>query len=77
MLQYFCLRKPKVSVSQILRRYPTKESRVRKFFCCLIWIKESCVRKYEGLARSKILGISQTNFTGRHTKTTCIADLGT
>ena len=33
--------------------------RVRKFFHCLIWIKEPCVQKFEGLARSEILWISQ------------------
>ena len=49
-------------MSQILRRYLTKKGRVRKFFYCLIWIKEPCVRKFEGLARSKILGISQTTW---------------
>ena len=31
-----------------------------KIFLLFIWIKESCVRKFEGLARSKLLGISQT-----------------
>ena len=31
-----------------------------KIFLLLIWIKEPCVRKFEGLARSKLLGISQT-----------------
>ena len=31
-----------------------------KIFCCLIWIKEPCIRKFGGLARSKLLGISQT-----------------
>ena len=36
-----------------------ERGRVRKFFYCLIWIKESCVRKFKELARSKILGISQ------------------
>ena len=56
----FSLRKPKVSALQILRRYLTIEGRVRKFFCNLIWIKEPCVRKFEGLAVPKILGISQT-----------------
>ena len=34
-----------------------------KLFCCLIWIKEPCVRKFEGLTRSKILGILQTKLT--------------
>ena len=59
-LDKIILRKPKVFASQILRLYLTKEGRVRKIFYCLIWIKEPCVRKFEGLARSKILGISQT-----------------
>ena len=31
-----------------------------KIFPLFIWIKEPCVRKFEGLARSKLLGISQT-----------------
>ena len=56
----FSLRKPKVFVSQILRHYLTKEGRFRKLFHCLIRIKEPCVRKYEGLTRSKVLGILQT-----------------
>ena len=29
-------------------------------FLLFIWIKELCIRKFEGLARSKLLGISQT-----------------
>ena len=59
-VQWFSQRKPKVFVLQILRQYLTKEGRVRKLFYCLIRIKEPCVRKYEGLTRSKILGILQT-----------------
>ena len=55
----YSLRKPKVFVLHILRRHLTKEGRVRNFFYCLIWIKEPCVQKFEGFARSKILGISQ------------------
>ena len=43
-------------MSQILRRYLTKERRVRNFFYCLIQLKEPCVRKFEGPARSKFLG---------------------
>ena len=43
------------------RHYLTKEGRVRKSFYCLIWIKEPCVRKFEGLTRSKILWILQTD----------------
>ena len=31
-----------------------------KIFPLFIWIKEPCVRKLEGLERSKLLGISQT-----------------
>ena len=31
-----------------------------KNFPLFIWIKEPCVRKFEGLERSKLLGISQT-----------------
>ena len=33
-----------------------------KIFLLFIWIKEPCVRKFEGLARSKLLEISQTVF---------------
>ena len=32
-----------------------------KIFLLFMWIKEPCVRKSEGLERSKLLGISQTN----------------
>ena len=32
-----------------------------EIFLLFIWIKEPCVRKFEGLARSKLLGISQTD----------------
>ena len=31
-----------------------------KIFPLFIWQKEPCVRKFEGLERSKLLGISQT-----------------
>ena len=31
-----------------------------KIFPQFIWIKESCVRKFEGFEHSKLLGISQT-----------------
>ena len=31
-----------------------------KIFPLFIWIKEPCVRKFEGLERSKLPGISQT-----------------
>ena len=31
-----------------------------KIFRLFIWIKEPCVRKFEGLESSKLLGISQT-----------------
>ena len=37
-----------------------------KLFYYLTWIKEPCVRKFEGFARSKILGISQTIFASRN-----------
>ena len=47
-------------MSQILRHYLTKEGRVRRLFYCLIRTKERCIRKFEGLTRSKILGILQT-----------------
>ena len=33
-----------------------------KIFPLFTWIKEPCVRKFEGLERSKLLGISQTIF---------------
>ena len=33
-----------------------------KIFLLFIWIKEFCVRKFEGLARSKLFGISQTEY---------------
>ena len=33
-----------------------------KIFPLFIWIKEPCVRKFEGLERSKLLGISQTMY---------------
>ena len=40
------------------------ETRSRsKIFPLFIWIKEPCVRKYERLERSKLLGISQTILT--------------
>ena len=32
-----------------------------KIFPLFIWMKEPCVRKFEGLARSKLLGTSQTD----------------
>ena len=48
-------------MSQILRHYLTKEGRVGKLFYSLMRIKEPCVRKFEGLTRSKILGILQTD----------------
>ena len=35
-----------------------------KIFPLFIWIKEPCVRRFEGLERSKRLGISQTIFMG-------------
>ena len=31
-----------------------------KFFLLFIWLKEPCVRKFGGLARSKLIEISQT-----------------
>ena len=60
------LRKPKVFALQILQRYLMKQGRVRTFFPLFIWIKESCVRKFEGLERSKLLGISQTIIFDQH-----------
>ena len=39
--------------------YDERKSR-SKIFPLFIWMKEPCVRKFEGLARSKRLGISQT-----------------
>ena len=44
-----------------------RRSRSKNFYC-LMWIKEPCVRKFEGLARSKILGISQTKVTLQQAK---------
>ena len=39
------------------------ETRSRsKIFPLFTWIKEPCVRKFERLERSKLLGISQTKF---------------
>ena len=35
-----------------------------KIFLLFIWIKEPCVPKFEGLERSKLLGISQTKLKG-------------
>ena len=32
-----------------------------KILLLFMWIKEPCARKFQGLARSKLLGISQTN----------------
>ena len=37
-----------------------------KIFPLFIWIKEPCVRKFEGLKRSKLLGISQTICSARN-----------
>ena len=37
-----------------------------KIFPLFIWIKEPCVRKFEGLEHSKLLGISQTKLTHAH-----------
>ena len=37
-----------------------KEGCVQELFHCLIQIKKPCVPKYEGLLRSKIIGILQT-----------------
>ena len=52
----YSLRKSKVFVSLILRYYLTKKGRVRKFFYCLIRIKESCVRELKGSHVQKFLG---------------------
>ena len=57
---YYRLKKPKVYESQILGYNLIKESHIQKFFNCLIWIKEPCVRKFEGLMHSKIFGIFKT-----------------
>ena len=40
-----------------------EKGRVRNFFYYLIWVREPCVRKFEGLARSKLLRILQTNMS--------------
>ena len=34
-----------------------------KIFLLFIWIEEPCVRKFEGLEHSKLLGISQTKIS--------------
>ena len=60
---YDVTQKTRVFVSQILRHYLTLESRIRKLFGCSIQIEESYFRKFEGLTRSKILGIWQTELT--------------
>ena len=45
------------------------ETRSRpKIFLLFVWIKEPCVRKFEGLERSKLLGISQTKNLHRRCK---------
>ena len=36
-----------------------------KILLLFVWIKEHCVRKFEGLAHSKLLGISQTKCAGQ------------
>ena len=59
------------SISEFSHRKPnatgfttlSDERRSRsKIFPLFIWIKEPCVRKFEWLERSKLLGISQTKF---------------
>ena len=40
-----------------------------KLFPLFIWIKEPCVRKFEGLERSKLLGISQTKLKENEERT--------
>ena len=46
-----------------------KEGCLQKWFHCLIQMKEPCVPKYEGVPRSKILGILQTE-----TNLYCVSD---
>ena len=43
-------------MSQILQQCLTKGGRVRKFVYYLIWTKEPCIQKSEGLTRSTVLG---------------------
>ena len=43
-------------MSQILRRYLTKEGRVRKYFYCLIWIKNPAFENLKGSHVRKFLG---------------------
>ena len=62
-IDVFSLRKPKVFVLQILQVTLCDKRRSHsKLFSLFIWIKEPCVRKFEGLERLKLLGISQTIF---------------
>ena len=48
-------------VADFATRSDERRSR-SKIFSLFIWIKEPCVRKFEGLARSKIFGILQTKY---------------
>ena len=59
---WFSLRKLKVFSLQILQRYLIKELRL-KIFPLFRWIKQPCIRNFEGLERSKLLQISQTRFS--------------
>ena len=54
------LRKPKGFCVADFATLSDKKGRIRKFFNCLIQIKEPCFRKFELLTRSKIVGIDFT-----------------
>ena len=56
---------------QILQRYPVQRRSRSKIFRLFIWIKEPCVRKSEGLERSKLLGISQRKTVAKAMKIIC------
>ena len=59
---WFSLRKLKVFSLQIFQRYLMKELRL-KIFPLFRWIKQCCIRNFEGLEHSKLLEISQTRFS--------------
>ena len=52
---------PRFCVADFAKLSDERRSR-SKIYLLFIWIKELCVRKFEGLARSKLLGISQTEY---------------
>ena len=62
---YISLRKPKVFFVADFATLSDERRSPSKIFILFIWIKEPCVRKFEGLEHSKLLGISQTNIWER------------